>query len=172
MASRVKKVGRQEVAIFGQLQISERKDYGCSKVPICSNISAKMEDYLIYLCQKQPKTSQSCTKVALHCKNCAVAQKRESCAKVALGNITIFWGNYVMEKALQKVTENWTKLNNNLRNRKTDISLSTNQTSGIFRNLKKGARGGCIFQAYIFKSVQNLAHLDSTKYSKNISVTC
>jgi len=29
---------------------------------------------------KQPKISQSCAKVALHGKSCAVARKRESCA--------------------------------------------------------------------------------------------
>jgi len=40
------------------------------------------------LAQDQPEICRSCTKVAFHGKNCAVAQKRESC--------TIFWWDYLM----------------------------------------------------------------------------
>ena len=48
---------------------------------------------------KQPKMSQSCAKVALH-------DKRESCAKVVLRNIAIFWWDYfstIGDKALKSM---------------------------------------------------------------------
>jgi len=54
-----------------------QKDCGCSNVP-CSilpqNVSKKEENR-----KKQSKMSQSCAKVALRGKNCALARKRESC---------------------------------------------------------------------------------------------
>ena len=78
-----------------QLQISGRKDYGCSKV----QFAPKFPQNGRLSSPKQPKISQSCAKVVLHGKNCAVAQKRENCANVALHSIAVFWGgtNWCME---------------------------------------------------------------------------
>ena len=59
-----------------QLQISKRKDYGCSEV----QFAPKFPQNGRLLAQKQPEICQSCAKVALHGKNCAVARKRKSCA--------------------------------------------------------------------------------------------
>jgi len=65
-----------------------RKDCGCSKVPFSilpQNVS-KVEE-------KLQKNSPKWAKVALRGKNCTLARKRESCAKVVLRNIAIFWGD-------------------------------------------------------------------------------
>ena len=82
----LRKYGGKKLQFSGR---QERKNHGCSKVPICPPNFPKMKDYQH---QNSPKISQSCAKVSLHGKNCAVAQKRESCAKVALRNIAVFWG--------------------------------------------------------------------------------
>ena len=45
---------------------------------------------------RRDKNSPKWAEVARHGKNCAVEQKRESCAKVALRNIAIFWWDYAV----------------------------------------------------------------------------
>jgi len=72
------------------LQISKRKDYGRSEV----QFAPKFPQNGRLLAQKQPKICQSCAKVALHGKNCTVAQKRKSCApqhRNFLVGLTVFY---------------------------------------------------------------------------------
>jgi len=56
VASRVKKEWRQKVAILDrQIQISERKDYRFSEVPMCSKISPKWKTISTETAQNEPK---------------------------------------------------------------------------------------------------------------------
>ena len=89
----VKKVGSQEVVIFRQTATNVGKIVGAQRFHFlfCPKMFPKWKK----TAKKQPKMSQSCAKVALRGKNCALARKRESCAKVALCNIAIFWGDYL-----------------------------------------------------------------------------
>ena len=40
---------------------------------------------------KLTKVTKGVQKIELHCNNCAIAGKRQNCAKIALCKITIFW---------------------------------------------------------------------------------
>jgi len=67
------KVGRQEVAIFGKTATNFGKERLCSlKGSNLPQNFPKMENYQRQKSPKVAKTSQSCAKVALHGKNCAV----------------------------------------------------------------------------------------------------
>jgi len=87
VASRVKKEGGKKLQFLDrQLQISGKKIMGVQKFQFVPKFPQNGRLSV----PKQLKMSQSCAKVALHGKNCKVARKRESCAKVALCNIAIF----------------------------------------------------------------------------------
>ena len=73
MASRVNGSKKLQVSDI-QLQISKRNDYRCSEVLF----APKFPQNGRLLAQKQPEICQSCAKVALHGKNCAVARKLRS----------------------------------------------------------------------------------------------
>jgi len=83
---------RQEVAFFGQPATNFGKErlwpWALKGFNLPPNFFLKWKIIRISA-PKQPKNSQSCSKVELHGKN---ARTRESCAEVALCNIAIFWG--------------------------------------------------------------------------------
>jgi len=84
-----------KIAIFGQTATNLGKERLC--VPKGSNLPQNLPPKSkIISAKKQPKMSQSFMKVAqlaLQGKNCGIVRKRESCAKVALRNIAIFWAD-------------------------------------------------------------------------------
>jgi len=98
VASRVKKVWRRELAIFGKTS----KNFGKERLWVLngSNLppnSSKVEDYQR---QNSPKSAKVARKLRSMAK---VARKRESCAKVALRNIAIFWWDYLHCYLIQKL---------------------------------------------------------------------
>jgi len=72
---------------YKQLQILERKDYGCSKVPICPQISPTMKIISARIAQNKPNLHESCTPW----------QQLHGCAKKLRSATSQFFGgtNYV-----------------------------------------------------------------------------
>jgi len=99
----VKKVGgREEVTIFGQVQISERKDYGRSKIPICPKILPKLKIDCVKMAQNEPKLC-SMAKIARLRENTKVAQKLRSATSqfsgVGLNTNTNVYGAIILAAA-------------------------------------------------------------------------